>query len=145
MTEKTAIKKTRKVNAQSKAVQIRKLVVQGKLTPKQIGEKVGAPLAYVYVVRSKMRAQEREAGLPAVAEKKIPVLGGIQEVASEAELRKAQATQAPILLIPPREERYRFHANPSQFSPEPAPMQITMVEPPTFFERVKNTVRAWLS
>ena len=135
MTDKTAIKKTRKANTQSKAAQIRKLFAQGKLTPKQIGDKVGAPMPYVYVVRSKMKAEA--GGLPAVAEKKIPVLGGIQEVANEH-----AAMTAPILLVPPREERFR--ANPSQFSPALAPARV-VIEQPSFFERVKNTVRAWLS
>jgi hypothetical protein len=131
MTEKTAIKKTRKTNPQSKAARIRKLFEQGKLTPKQIGEKVGAPMPYVYVVRSKMKAEA--GGLPAVAETKMPVLGGIQEVASEAELRK-------------RTEDAAMWDNHYQYgSPALAPMQITMIEPPTFFERVKNKVRAWLS
>ena len=140
MTEKTATKKTRKANTQSKAAQIRKLFAQGKLTPKEIGAKTGAPMPYVYVVRSKMKAEA--GGLPAVAEKKIPVLGGIQEVANESELRKQVAMQAPILTIPPREERFR--ANPSQFSPALAPAHV-VIEQPTFFQRVKNTVRAWLS
>jgi len=132
MTDKTAIKKTRKPNAQSKAAQIRKLFAQGKLTPKQIGEKTGAPMPYVYVVRSKMKAEA--GGLPAVAETKMPVLGGIQEVANETQA----AMQAPILTIPPREERYRYG------SPALAPAHV-VIEKPTFFERVKNTVRAWLS
>jgi hypothetical protein len=117
MTEKTAIKKTRKPNTQSKAAQIRKLLAQGKLTPKEIAEKVGAPLPYVYVVRSKMRAQE--GGLPAVAETKIPVLGGIQDIAVNPTQPYGVAALAPV--------------------------QITMIEPPTFFERVRNTVRAWLA
>jgi len=78
MNEVTATKKTRKPNAQSKAAQIRKLFAQGKLTPKQIGDKVGAPMPYVYVVRSKMKAEA--GGLPAVAETKMPVLGGIQDI-----------------------------------------------------------------
>ena len=143
MTDKTAIKKTRKANTQSKAAQIRKLFEQGKLTPKQIGAKVGAPMPYVYVVRSKMKAEA--GGLPAVAEKKIPVLGGIQEVASEAELRRAQAMQAPTLLVPPREERYDPARNTYRHgSPALAPAHV-VIEQPTFFERVKNTVRAWLS
>jgi hypothetical protein len=132
MNEVTATKKTRKAKTQSKAAQIRKLFAQGKLTPKQIGEKTGAPMPYVYVVRSKMKAEA--GGLPAVAETKIPVSGGIQEVANESELRK----QAPILTIPPREERYRYG------SPALAPAHV-VIEKPTFFERVKNTVRAWLS
>jgi hypothetical protein len=120
MTDKTAIKKTRKPttpNSQSKAAQIRKLAAQGKLTPKQIAEKLDAPLPYVYVVRSKMKAEAR--GLPAVAETKIPVLGGIQDIA----VNPTQPYGAAAL----------------------APVQITMVEPPTFFERVKDKIRAWLS
>jgi hypothetical protein len=133
MTEKTAIKKTRKPNAQSKAAQIRKLFAQGKLTPKQIGEKTGAPMPYVYVVRSKMKAEA--GGLPAVAETKMPVLGGIQEVANESELRKQAAMQASIPALQPS---YRYG------SPALAPAHV-VIEKPTFFERVKNTVRAWLS
>jgi len=128
MTEKTAIKKTRKPNAQ-----IRKLFAQGKLTPKQIGEKTGAPMPYVYVVRSKMKAEA--GGLPAVAETKMPVLGGIQEVANESELRKQAAMQASIPALQPS---YRYG------SPALAPAHV-VIEKPTFFERVKNTVRAWLS
>jgi len=133
MTEKTAIKKTRKPNAQSKAAQIRKLFAQGKLTPKQIGEKTGAPMPYVYVVRSKMKAEA--GGLPAVAETKMPVLGGIQEVANESELRKQAAMQASIPALQPS---YRYG------SPALAPAHV-VIEKPTFFERVKNTVRTWLS
>ena len=78
MTNNTATKKTRKPQAQSMAAQIRMLVTRDKLTPKQIAFKLGAPLPYVYVVRSKMRAEAR--GLPAVAEIKMPVLGGIQDI-----------------------------------------------------------------
>jgi len=141
MTEKTATKKTRKPNKPSKAAQIRKLFEQGKLTPKEIGAKTGAPMPYVYVVRSKMKAEA--GGLPAVAEKKIPVSGGIQEVANEHEARVAPAMQAPILTIPPREERYGFHTNASH-SPALAPAHV-VIEQPSFFQRVKNTVRAWLS
>ena len=123
MTEKTATTKADKPSKPkpktSKAFQIRRLIEHGKLTPKQIAEKVGAPLPYVYVVRSKMRTQD--GGLPAVAETKIPVLGGIQDI----QYQPPTAMQAPI--------------------PATAPMQITMIEPPTFFQRVKNRVRAWLS
>jgi len=133
MSEKTAIKKTRKPNAQSKAAQIRKLFAQGKLTPKEIGAKTGAPMPYVYVVRSKMKAEA--GGLPAVAETKMPVLGGIQEVANESELRKQAAMQASIPALQPS---YRYG------SPALAPAHV-VIEKPTFFERVKNTVRAWLS
>jgi hypothetical protein len=134
MTDKTAIKKTRK--GTSKAAMIRKLVAQGKLTPKQIAEKTDAPLPYVYVVRSKMKAEA--GGLPAVAETKIPVLGGIQEVASEAELRKAQAMQVPTLTASLWDNHYQYG------TPTPAPAPV-VIEKPTFFQRVKNTVRAWLS
>jgi hypothetical protein len=88
-------------------------------------------MPYVYVVRSKMKAEA--GGLPAVAETKIPVSGGIQEVASEAELRKRA------------EDMALWNNNYQYGSPALAPMQITMIEPPTFFERVKNKVRAWLS
>lgn len=134
MTNQTATKKPR---AKSKAAQIRKLLEQGKLTPKQIAEKVGAPPPYVYVIRSKMR----EAGLPTVAEKKIPVLGGIQEVRSEHEARVAPVMQQPIMVVR-AEEADQFK---QVQSPALAPVKITMLTQPTFFERVKERVRAWLS
>ena len=134
MKEVTAIKKPRKLKVQSKAAQIRKLFEQGKLTPKQIGAKVGAPMPYVYVVRSKMKAEA--GGLPAVAEKKIPVLGGIQEVANEHEARKPMPEQIAI-----NPEAYQFK---HMQSPALVPMQV-MVAQPTFFERVKERIRAWLS
>ena len=62
---KTATK--RKLNPKSKAAQIRKLFEQGNLTPKEIGAKVGSPVPYVYVVRSKMKAEA--GGLPSVSTK----------------------------------------------------------------------------
>ena len=135
MNEVTATKKTRKLKVQSKAAQIRKLFEQGKLTPKQIGAKVGAPMPYVYVVRSKMKAEA--GGLPAVAEKKIPVLGGIQEVANENEARKPMPEQ---IAINPEAQQFQHVQSPAL-----VPMQITMVAQPTFFERVKERIRAWLS
>lgn len=131
MTEKTAIKKPR---TKSKAAQIRKLLEQGKLTPKQIAEKVGAPQPYVYVIRSKMR---ESTGLPSVAEKKIPVLGGIREVASEAEA-KAHPTQPSRI-----DEIMQSRTLPTQ-SPALVPMHV-MVEQPTFVERVKERIRAWFA
>ena len=133
MTDKTATKKTRKPNPQSKAAQIRKLFEQGKLTPKEISAKVKAPMPYVYVVRSKMKAEAR--GLPAVAETKIPVSGGIQDMRAHPQI----ATNPATLPMQASTPVYQYG------SAALAPMQITMVEPPTFFERVKNTVRAWLS
>jgi hypothetical protein len=138
MKEVTAIKKPRKLKVQSKAAQIRKLFEQGKLTPKQIGAKVGAPMPYVYVVRSKMKAEA--GGLPAVAEKKIPVLGGIQEVANENEARLDQRQLTPTLTINPEAQQFQHVQSPAL-----VPMQITMVAQPTFFERVKERIRAWLS
>jgi hypothetical protein len=136
MKEVTAIKKPRKLKVQSKAAQIRKLFEQGKLTPKQIGAKVGAPMPYVYVVRSKMKAEA--GGLPAVAEKKIPVLGGIQEVANENEARKMPeqiAVNPTLMPFPTPIPMYRS---------APAPTQALLAQP-TFFERVKERIRAWLS
>lgn len=123
MTEKPVIKKPRKFNAQSKAAQIRKLFTQGKLTPKQIGDRVDAPMPYVYVVRSKMKAEA--GGLPAVAGAKIPVSGGIQGVAYESAMR------APTLM-----GGYQGSLL--------APAQVVL-EQPSFLQRMKNTVRAWLS
>ena len=114
---KTATK--RKLNPKSKAAQIRKLFEQGKLTPKQIGEKVGAPMPYVYVVRSKMKAEA--GGLPSVSTKSpMPVPGGIQEVASEAEAQKPK------------------------FSPALTPARVVL-DQPSFVERVKERIRAWFA
>jgi hypothetical protein len=137
MNEKTAIKKTRKPNTQSKAAQIRKLFAQGKLTPKQIGEKVNAPMPYVYVVRSKMKAEA--GGLPAVAETKIPVLGGIQDIRDQPQIAINPTTLAMTAPTPTEwHDHYRYG------SPALAPAHV-VIEKPTFFERVKNTVRAWLA
>jgi hypothetical protein len=121
MIEKIATEKTRKPNADSKAAQIRKLFVKGKLTPKQIAEKLNAPLPYVYVVRSKMRAEER--GLPAIAETKIPVFGGIQDIRDQPQIA----------------------VNPTTLVMQASLPTYTALEQPTFFQRMKNTVRAWLT
>jgi hypothetical protein len=138
MNEVTATKKTRKPSAKSKAAQIRKLFAQGKLTPKEIGAKVGAPMPYVYVVRSKMKAEA--GGLPAVAETKMPVLGGIQDIRDQPQIAINPTTLAMQAPVPThsRDDRYRYG------SPALAPAHV-VIEKPTFFERVKNTVRAWLS
>lgn len=137
MTDQTATKKTRKPRTVSKAAQIRKLITQGKLTPKQIAEKVGAPPPYVYVIRSKMKAEA--GGLPAVAEKKIPVPGGIQEVSSEAQARVPNPHQ-PLIMVTPEAEQFKHVQSPAL-----APVKITMLAQPTFFERVKERIRAWLA
>jgi hypothetical protein len=119
MINKTATKKTRKPHVQSKAAQIRKLFEQGKWTSKQIAEKLGTPLPYVYVVRSKMKAEA--GGLPAVSTKSpIPVSGGIQDIAYQ---------HAPV-----KQE------GAAVYSPS-----VTMIEKPTFLERVKNKIHAWLT
>ena len=136
MTDKTAIKKTRKANTQSKAAQIRKLFEQGKLTPKEIGAKVKAPMPYVYVVRSKMKAEA--GGLPAVADTKMPVLGGIQDIRDQPQIAINPTTLAMQAPVPALQPSYRYG------SPALAPAHV-VIEQPTFFERVKNTVRAWLS
>ena len=137
MTENvTAPKKTRK--PKSKAEQIRKLFAQGKLTPKQIGEKTGAPMPYVYVVRSKMKAEA--GGLPAVSTKSpIPVTGGIQEVASESAAREPMPQQIAVnpTLMP-------FPTPIPMYRSAPAPTQALLAQP-TFFERVKERIRAWLA
>jgi hypothetical protein len=99
----------KKPQAQSMAAQIRNLVTQDKLNPKQIAYKLGAPLPYVYVVRSKMRAEAR--ALP-----EIPVL---------AVNPTTLAMQAPV-------PTHQYAAR-------------VVVEQPSFFQRVKNAVRAWRS
>lgn len=137
MNEVTATKKTRKANTQSKAAQIRKLFEQGKLTPKEIGAKVKAPMPYVYVVRSKMKAEA--GGLPAVADTKMPVLGGIQDIRDQPQIAINPTTLAMQAPVPTHNsDAYRYG------SPALAPAHV-VIEKPTFFERVKNTVRAWLS
>lgn len=133
MTNQTATKKPR---AKSKAAQIRKLLEQGKLTPKQIAEKVGAPQPYVYVIRAKMR----DAGLPTVAEKKMPVLGGIQEVSSESQAKHAQVMQQPTIAVR-AEQAEQFK---QVHSPALVPARVVL-DQPTFFERVKERIRAWLA
>ena len=138
MTEKvTAPKKTRKPRAKSKAAQIRKLFEQGKLTPKEIGAKTGAPMPYVYVVRSKMKAEA--GGLPAISTKSpIPVTGGIQEVASESAVRETQPSVAVNL---PATEQFKQVYTPS---PALARAYVTLEKPP-LMERIKERIRAWLS
>ena len=136
----TAPKKTRKTKVKSKAMQIRKLFAQGKLTPKQIGEKVGAPMPYVYVVRSKMKAEA--GGLPAVSTKSpIPVTGGIQEVASETAARETQVTQPSVAINLPAAEQFKHVYTPS---PALARAYVTLEKPP-LMERIRERIRAWLS
>jgi hypothetical protein len=95
-------------------------------------------MPYVYVVRSKMKAEA--GGLPAVAETKMPVLGGIQDIRDQPQIAINPTTLAMQAPVPThsRDDRYRYG------SPALAPAHV-VIEKPTFFERVKNTVRAWLS
>ena len=113
-------------------MQIRKLFAQGKLTPKQIGEKVGAPMPYVYVVRSKMKAEA--GGLPAVSTKSPrPVTGGIQDVASEP--------QPSVAINLPAAEQFKHVYTPS---PALSRAYVTLEKPP-LMERIRERIRAWLS
>lgn len=144
MTEKvTAPKKTRKTKGKSKAAQIRKLFEQGKLTPKEIGVKVGAPMPYVYVVRSKMKAEA--GGLPAISTKSpIPVTGGIQEVATESavrEMQPAQVAQPSVAINVSAAEQFKQVYTPS---PALGRAYVTLEKPP-LMERIKERIRAWLS
>lgn len=142
MTDKvTAPKKTRKTKGKSKAAQIRKLFEQGKLTPKEIGAKVGAPMPYVYVVRSKMKAEA--GGLPAISTKSpMPVLGGIQEVASESAVRDVQPQAQPSVAINvSAAEQFKQVYTPS---PALARAYVTLEKPPLMV-RIKERIRAWLS
>jgi hypothetical protein len=138
MTENvTAPKKTRK--PKSKAAQIRKLFEQGKLTPKEVGAKTGAPMPYVYVVRSKMKAEA--GGLPAVSTKSpIPVTGGIQEVASESAAREPQP-QPSVAINLPAAEQFKHVYTPS---PALGRAYVTLEKPP-LMERIRERIRAWLS
>jgi hypothetical protein len=128
------ISKKRKPHTKSKAAQIRKLFEQGKLTPKQIGEKTNAPMPYVYVVRSKMRADAR--GLPAVAENKKPVFGGIQGVPQQ----DVQAAPTPTTPAAPT-----YVYVPPVYIPPRAPTYYTTLEKPPLMERIKERVRAWFA
>ena len=144
MTEQvTAPKKTRKAKGKSKAAQIRKLFEQGKLTPKEIGVKVGAPMPYVYVVRSKMKAEA--GGLPAISTKSpMPVTGGIQEVATESavrEMQPAQVAQPSVAINVSAAEQFKQVYTPS---PALGRAYVTLEKPP-LMERIKERIRAWLS
>jgi hypothetical protein len=137
MVKETATKKPRKANPNSKAMRIRKLADAGKLTPKQIAEKLDVPVQYVYVVRSKMKAQA--GGLPAVSTKSpIPVSGGIQAVAQEAAVRPV----APEDFKTPNWKPIAYST--PRMSPALRPAHVTL-EKPTFIERIKERVRAWLA
>lgn len=96
-------KKTPKPHANSKAAQIRALSKDGKLTPKQIARMVGAPPAYVYVLRSRMKAK---GGIPRAVPptSPMPVLGGIQEVATKHE---AVSSVPVVIQRPPLWDRVK--------------------------------------
>lgn len=126
----TTEKKTRQPHAKSKAAQIRKLSAQGKLTPKQIAEKVGVRPAYVHVLRSRMKAEG--VGLPAVlSNRSMPVPGGIQEVTTPRFMVRVEEA-----------ERMNRHIHSS--SPALRPAHVVIERPP-LWERVKERIRAWLA
>jgi len=130
------ISKKRKPHTKSKAAQIRKLFDQGKLTPKQVSEKTNAPLSYVYVVRSKMRADVR--GILAVAENKKPVLGGIQGVPQQDVQAAPTYVYVPPVYIPPR-------APPRAPTYYATLKEPPLLEKPPLMERIKERVRAWFA
>lgn len=133
--------KTRTPRAKSKNARIRKLVVQGKLTPKQVAEKVGVPVSYVYVVRSKLKAEL--GGLPAVATRsRMPVPGGIQEVATQAEAMRPAPTPQPQIAVRVEQASQFKHVH----TPSPAmrPAHVVIERPP-MWERIKERIRVWLA
>ena len=152
---KTATTAKRK-NKTSKAEQIRKLLAQGKLTPKQIAEKVGAPPPYVYQLRTKMRDA---AGLAAISDKQVmPVTtstqGGITQLPKPNSI-----THIPTLTE--EVNRVSLRVNPEQlYTPTKPPEQPRIVlnreavygtpqiqveiERPSFVQRVKDRIRSWL-
>lgn len=147
---KTATTTKRKPKT-TKAEQIRKLLAQGKLTPKQIADKVGAPPPYVYQLRTKMRDA---AGLATIAEQVMPVTtptqGGItqlpkpnsithvptltQEVKTlrNVDFDKPQFTTSPMHIPLNREAVYG------------KPQVQVEIERPSFVQRVKDRIRSWL-
>ena len=139
---------TRKAKT-SKAEQIRKLLAQGKLTPKQSADKVGAPPPYVYQLRTKMR---EAAGLTTIAKKEVmpvtaPTKGGITELASAP-------THVPT--VTQEVERVNTLRNPAFNNPSPMhiplnreavygkPQVQVEIERPSFVQRVKDRIRSWL-
>lgn len=131
----TTEKKTRKPRAKSKAAHIRRLCEQGKLTPKQIAEKVGVPVSYVYVLRSKMKAEA--GGLPAVLVKPpMPVPGGIQEVATQAEAVRPMQPHQPQIAVRVEEAAHFRHV----YQPSPV-----VIHRQPLWDRIKERVRAWLA
>lgn len=121
-------KKVRVPRAKSRAARIRKLYEQGKMTPKQIAEKVGVPVSYVYVIRSKMKAEG--GGLPAVlAKSPMPVPGGIQEIA----VRVEEAQPYQHIYIPN-----------TRVSPALRPAHVVIERPP-LWERIKERIRSWFA
>lgn len=132
----TTEKKSRKPRAKSKAAQIRRLCEQGKFTPKQIAEKVGVPVSYVYVLRSKMKAEA--GGLPAVLSKPpMPVPGGIQEVATQAEAVRPMSMGHPQIAVRVEEASQYRHIH--------TPTAPVVIQRQPLWERVKERVRAWLA
>ena len=154
MTKTTTAKRKSKT---SKAEQIRKLLAQGKLTPKQIADKVGAPPPYVYQLRTKMR---EAAGLATIAEKEVmPVTtttkGGITELPKPThvptlteEVQRVNVARNPAFEQP----TITLRAKPEQFvSPMHVPLNREAVfsvpveiERPSFVQRVKDRIRSWL-
>lgn len=146
---KTATTTKRKAKT-TKAEQIRKLLAQGKLTPKQIADKVGAPPPYVYQLRTKMRDA---AGLATIAEQVMPVTtptqGGITQLPKPNSI-----THVPTLTE--EVNRVTLRANPEQFAPTKPyvpmnreavygkPQVQVEIERPSFVQRVKDRIRSWL-
>ena len=148
---KTATTAKRK-NKTSKAEQIRKLLAQGKLTPKQIAEKVGAPPPYVYQLRTKMRDA---AGLAAISDKQVmpvttPTQGGITQLPKPNSI-----THIPTLTEEVKTLR-NVHFDKPQFTTTPmhvplnreavygTPQVQVEIERPSFVQRVKDRIRSWL-
>lgn len=140
---------TKRKNKVSKAEQIRKLLAQGKLTPKQIADKVGAPPPYVYQLRTKMR---EAAGLATIAEKEVmPVttpLGGITQL--------PKPTHVPTLTEEVNRASITVRVSPEQLTPTKpyvpmnreavyaVPHVQVEIERPSFVQRVKDRIRSWL-
>lgn len=153
MTKTTTAKRKTKT---SKAEQIRKLLAQGKLTPKQIADKVGAPPPYVYQLRTKMR---EAAGLATIAEKEVmPVTtstkGGITELPKPTHVPTLteEVQRVNVARNIDNHTTITLRAKPEQFT---SPMHVPLnrqavyavpveIERPSFVQRVKDRIRSWL-
>jgi hypothetical protein len=102
-------------------------------------------MPYVYVVRSKMKAEA--GGLPAVSTKSpIPVTGGIQEVASESAAREPQPQPSVAINLPAAEQfKHVYTPSPALGRASVKVETYLKLEKPPLMERIRERIRSWLS